>query len=310
MLRKSVAMFLGALLTAGVFLCGSTRPCTVFAGETVTISSFEEQILTNADRSAAVDLADLSEGHITARYDGNAAKARSEITDPAGRVTSWPLIPDKDTVITLGSGDGTYRIRIEESAGGQNYAAVFSASFEAVIPDPLAPFLSRSLFVSWADDSLCAKKAAELYEEHHGDAAAFTDAVYRFIITEIAYDSEISAEVPADYVPDPDRTLSSGKGICFDYASLMAAMLRSCGVPARILSGYFGDYRHAFVQAAPGAARGPADTEDASGSGRAGKSNEIVWKSYDPTLGASNDAAAVRKCLSDMDSHYIIRQVY
>lgn len=40
------------------------------------------------------------------------------------------------------------------------------------------------------------------------------------------------------YVPDPDQTLSSGKGICFDYASLAAAMLRSQGIPAKVITGY------------------------------------------------------------------------
>lgn len=40
------------------------------------------------------------------------------------------------------------------------------------------------------------------------------------------------------YVPDPDATLSSQTGICFDYASLGAAMLRSQGIPTKIVTGY------------------------------------------------------------------------
>ena len=38
-------------------------------------------------------------------------------------------------------------------------------------------------------------------------------------------------------MPYPDETLQSGKGICFDYASLGAAMLRSQGIPAKIVTG-------------------------------------------------------------------------
>lgn len=37
---------------------------------------------------------------------------------------------------------------------------------------------------------------------------------------------EIAANIQANYIPVIYSTLDSGKGICFDYASLMAAMLR------------------------------------------------------------------------------------
>lgn len=38
-------------------------------------------------------------------------------------------------------------------------------------------------------------------------------------------------------------------GICFDYASLGAAMLRSVGIPARIVTGYVSpnDFYHAWI---------------------------------------------------------------
>ena len=39
-------------------------------------------------------------------------------------------------------------------------------------------------------------------------------------------------------MPNPDATLAEGKGICFDYVSLGAAMLRSLGIPTKIVTGY------------------------------------------------------------------------
>ena len=49
------------------------------------------------------------------------------------------------------------------------------------------------------------------------------------------------------YVPDPDRALSKGSGICYDYASLMAAMTRSQGIPTRLVIGYASkDIYHAW----------------------------------------------------------------
>lgn len=43
------------------------------------------------------------------------------------------------------------------------------------------------------------------------------------VIENISYDKELAANVSADYLPDIDVTMKTGKGICFDYASLMAA---------------------------------------------------------------------------------------
>ena len=53
---------------------------------------------------------------------------------------------------------------------------------------------------------------------------------------------------PQGYVPDPDATLASGTGICFDYASLGAAMLRSLGIPCQVITGYVSpdDVYHAW----------------------------------------------------------------
>ena len=65
-------------------------------------------------------------------------------------------------------------------------------------------------------------------------------AVYDWLTRNIAYDTGKAAQLAdtTGYVPDPDATLSAGSGICFDYASLAAAMFRSLGIPCQIVTGY------------------------------------------------------------------------
>ena len=48
-------------------------------------------------------------------------------------------------------------------------------------------------------------------------------------------------------MPDIDAVLAEKKGICFDYAALMAAMLRSQGVPTKLVTGYTGSSYHAWI---------------------------------------------------------------
>ena len=49
------------------------------------------------------------------------------------------------------------------------------------------------------------------------------------------------------YLPDIDETLETGKGICFDYAALMTAMLRTQRIPTRLVVGYAGTLYHAWI---------------------------------------------------------------
>lgn len=75
-------------------------------------------------------------------------------------------------------------------------------------------------------------------------------AVYRWVVENVTYDYAKAEELSGatGYVPDPDRTLREKSGICFDYASLSAAFLRSLGIPCQVITGYVSpnDLYHAW----------------------------------------------------------------
>ena len=73
------------------------------------------------------------------------------------------------------------------------------------------------------------------------------DAVYEYVIKNIAYDYDRAATVQSGYLPDIDDVLAKKKGICFDYAAVMSAMLRSLGVPTKLVVGYCGTAYHAWI---------------------------------------------------------------
>ncbi|MEG0379335.1 MAG: transglutaminase-like domain-containing protein, partial [Eubacterium sp.] len=63
-------------------------------------------------------------------------------------------------------------------------------------------------------------------------------AVYAYIKDNVVYDVKKAQSIQDGYIPVVDDTYATNKGICFDYASLAAAMLRSCGIPAMVQTGY------------------------------------------------------------------------
>ena len=79
------------------------------------------------------------------------------------------------------------------------------------------------------------------------DELGVVENVYDFVINNISYDYEEAENVAFDYLPNVDEVLSTGKGICFDYAALMVAMLRSQNIPTRLVVGYAGEAYHAWI---------------------------------------------------------------
>ena len=48
-------------------------------------------------------------------------------------------------------------------------------------------------------------------------------------------------------MPNLNKIYKKKKGICFDYAAVMTAMLRSQGVPTKLIVGYTGNAYHAWI---------------------------------------------------------------
>ena len=62
--------------------------------------------------------------------------------------------------------------------------------------------------------------------------------VYEFVANYINYDDDKVALAKQQYlIPNLDEIINNKKGICFDYASMMTAMLRINHIPARLICG-------------------------------------------------------------------------
>jgi len=119
--------------------------------------------------------------------------------------------------------------------------------------------------------------------------------IYHYVISHITYDTHLAETVQTDYLPDVDAILSSGKGICFDYAALMAAMLRSQSIPTKLVIGYTGDVYHAWISVYCPEEGWLDDVIFFDGT---------TWELVDPTFAASGSAAAVAQYIGD-GSNYV-----
>lgn len=90
-----------------------------------------------------------------------------------------------------------------------------------------------------------AAKASELCVGLPDDRAK-AEAIVDFVARSVLYDHLKARTVKRGYHPNPDVTLESKRGICWDIASLVAAMLRSQAVQCRVVIGYADREYHAW----------------------------------------------------------------
>lgn len=224
---------------------------------------------------------------------------RVEITDPEGTKSVWPVpeetMPDP-VILPLDGGPGTYRFDVlEETPSGSNFAHAMDCEIEVDTLNEWNPYLMPNAFVSFSEGDEVTSLAKSLTEGCATDLEA-ASAIYDYLTANIAYDEELAANTPSVYVPVPAETLESGTGIAFDYASLMAAMLRSRGIPASVEIGYLGEMYHAWV-AAYLETSGTIGGVFPSGGG---------WTVIDPTIGAANTQEELKDYLEGRNRYTAI----
>ncbi len=187
---------------------------------------------------AQLDTSAVANGYVAAAA-SSSSRLKFQVTCN-GQSTNYDL-PQNGTPIVcpLTYGNGSYTFRVMQNTSGNNYVELYSTSAQVALASEFDPYLRPNVFCNYTEGSACVAKARELTANATNQGEA-VKAICTYVVENISYDNDKAEKLKgaSGYVPDPDSTLASGTGICFDYASLGAAMLRSQGIPAQIVTGY------------------------------------------------------------------------
>lgn len=193
-----------------------------------------------------LDISNQSQGYLTAVSDDNGTTKNIQLSADDGVVYSYFIKTGESAVIPFSSGSGTYQISCYEQVNGSQYAALYAQTLDVALENEFLPFLYPNQYVNFTPDSETSKLALSLLPDDASEQECI-DSVFQYVTSHITYDEEKASTVETGYLPDVDETLASGKGICFDYAALMTAMLRSRDIPCKLQIGYAGDIKHAWI---------------------------------------------------------------
>lgn len=217
-----------------------------------------------------IDTSKAAAGTIRVRQNGNPTKVKVLVYFNGSSKYYQYTIPTNNTwtSIPLQSGSGTYKVRFMKQVSGNSYSQMYSVTFQVGMQNANSAYLNPSQYVVYNSGSACVAKAKSLVSGAGSDAQKVSK-IYSYIVNNISYDYDKMKNLPSGYLPNPDSTLASRKGICFDYAALTAAMLRSQGVPCKLVIGNADGQYHAW------------NMVYVNGS----------WQLYDPTFGAAGQRA-------------------
>ena len=186
------------------------------------------------------------QGYFMAAYTGSADKLLIQVEGSDNIPYRYYFDPDgKYNALPLTAGDGSYAVTAYENVGDNRYAVVFTKIVDVTLENEVLPFLYSNQYVNFDENTKTVALAKKLTKGKTEIEAV--QEVYEYVIKNIVYDDEKAATVKSGYLPNVDDTLKTKKGICFDYAALMTAMLRSSGIPTRLDIGYATNIYHAWI---------------------------------------------------------------
>lgn len=243
-----------------------------------------------------LDISDTDQGYLTAVSDSTDQMMNVQLTAEDGVVYSYFISPGESAVIPFSSGSSTYQVSCYQQISDSQYAALYADNLEIKLANEFLPFLYPNQYVNFTPDSEASKLALSMVSEDTSDIDAL-QIIYNYVVSHVTYDYDLADTVASGYLPNVDETLQTGKGICFDYAALTAAMLRSCDIPCKLQIGYAGDIKHAWINVYI-RSRGWVD--------KAVEFSGDSWSRMDPTFDSnSEDKDTIQEYIGDNNNYTV-----
>lgn len=237
---------------AAAIACSFVIPQQVVWGNTKEVVIKDEQIPLSSGQvyekgGTKIDYSTAAQGYV--RISNTTAKKRLKVQIVKNNSTyNYDLKNGgKVEIFPLQLGEGSYKLRVLGNTTGNKYTPLAEKTIDVKLASAFAPFLHPNQYVMYGNDWAVVKKTAQIVQGKKTDQEKIA-AIYEYIVKNIKYDYEKAKTVQPGYLPNVDQTLASGKGICFDYAALLTAMLRSQGIASRMIIGTVSpkDINHAW----------------------------------------------------------------
>jgi transglutaminase-like putative cysteine protease len=238
-------------LVVGIFAMLVLVVCTfVFSFSEVLMPVASGKKVLKADK-LTVDASNADQGYIMVK--GPKTKTRLKVTvEITGTKLQYDLNGEGEyEVFPLQLGRTNYTVSLWRQVEGKKYGKIGQVKVAAKMEDELNCFLYPNQYVNYTKNSPCVKEATEICKDLETNLEKY-EAIRSYIVKYFSYDyiKSVTVAGSSGMLPDIEGTWKGKKGICQDLSAVTCAMLRSQGIPARLMIGQLGSGTpHAWVMA-------------------------------------------------------------
>ena len=257
---------------------------------------------TEKNAKAVIDYSNTADGYVMVQFTAASSVKLKVIVKGPATDYQYNLTAGKWATFPLADGNGTYKVTVYEQTSGNKYATVLSKEFSVTLKDEFAPFVRPNQYVDYANATNTVAQAQKLVADAGAsEPLAKVKVIYEYVVNNLTYDTAKAQSVQSGYLPVLDDVLAAKKGICFDYAALMTGMLRSQGVPCKLVVGYAGEAYHAWVS---------VWTKETGWVDGAIYFDGTTWHRMDPTFASSGkSSSSIMQYIGD-GSNYTTKYIY
>ena len=195
-----------------------------------------------------IDYSHMDQGYVMVRAQKSDKRMKLTVEHGSVLLTYSMNNDEKYETIPLqyGSGEYTFSLGIAETADSSQYESAGTISLKCKIPDENSCFLYPNQYVSYSADSPVIEKARELCRDLN-NPADIAKAICSYIQDVFCYDFVKFATADEEQLPDIETAWKEKAGIEQDLSAVTCAMLRSQGVPAKLVIGTAEDSDNATI---------------------------------------------------------------
>jgi len=204
----------------------TTAPAVTQTTTTTTSTSGEPQINTS----------NLGNGTVGIKYDHpSTLKIKVQISKGSSSYMYSLYSTSGYEFFPLQMGEGAYVVTVYKNIGGTSYATV--KTFSVTLSNSSNVFLSSNQLVNWSSTTNAVVKARAI-ASGLGSNEAKAQAIHDYLISYMQYNTAKASTIGSGYIPNISSVYGQASGICYDFAATYAAMMRSVGVPTKLVMGY------------------------------------------------------------------------
>lgn len=191
-----------------------------------------------ANSPVQVDTTGLTKGVIGVSYNGSStAKMKVMIEKDTQKYTYNLNGKGQKETFPLQMGNGSYKVSVLENTSGTKYRLVHSEQVKLELANPNDVYLNSVQNIHW-DTRMKAIQKGDVLTKGLTQPKQKVDSVYNYVVQDYSYDYNKLATLPTTYLPVIDETYQVKTGICYDFSALYASILRSQGIPVKLVKGY------------------------------------------------------------------------